>query len=43
MPNATIIIPTHNRPQFLPRAVESARAAGRMSRSSLLMMLDLRL
>src|SRR5258707_4639971 len=28
MPSASIIIPTHNRPQLLRRAVESARAAG---------------
>jgi glycosyltransferase involved in cell wall biosynthesis len=28
MPTASIIIPTYNRPQLLPRAVESARAAG---------------
>jgi glycosyltransferase involved in cell wall biosynthesis len=28
MPAASIIIPTHSRPQLLPRAVESARAAG---------------
>ena len=29
MPRASIIIATHSRPQRLPRAVESARAAGR--------------
>jgi len=29
MPRASIIIATHSRPQFLPKAVESARAAGR--------------
>jgi len=29
MPRASIIIATHSRPQQLPRAVESARAAGR--------------
>jgi glycosyltransferase involved in cell wall biosynthesis len=28
MPSASIIIPTHDRPHLLPRAVESARAAG---------------
>ena len=28
MPKASVIIPTHDRPQLLPRAVESARAAG---------------
>jgi glycosyltransferase involved in cell wall biosynthesis len=28
MPTASVIIPTHNRPLLLPRAVESARAAG---------------
>jgi glycosyltransferase involved in cell wall biosynthesis len=28
MPSVSIIIPTCNRPQLLPRAVESARAAG---------------
>jgi glycosyltransferase involved in cell wall biosynthesis len=28
MPSASIIIPTHSRPHLLPRAVESARAAG---------------
>src|SRR5450432_950687 len=28
MPTASIIIPTYNRPRLLPRAVESARAAG---------------
>lgn len=29
MPRASIIIATHSRPQWLPRAVESARSAGR--------------
>ena len=29
MPRASIIIATHSRPQWLPRAIESARAAGR--------------
>src|SRR5262245_53087323 len=28
MPRISVIIPTHNRPQLLPRAVESAFAAG---------------
>ena len=28
MPTISVIIPTHNRPRLLPRAVESARAAG---------------
>jgi glycosyltransferase involved in cell wall biosynthesis len=28
MPKVSLIIPTHDRPQLLPRAVESARAAG---------------
>ena len=28
MSRVTVIIPTHNRPHLLPRAVESARAAG---------------
>src|SRR5438552_8047267 len=29
MPKVSLIIPTHDRPHLLPRAVESARAAGR--------------
>jgi Glycosyl transferase family 2 len=29
MPTASVIITTHNRPQMLPRAIESAQAAGR--------------
>lgn len=29
MPKTSVIIPTHNRPELLPRAVESARFAGR--------------
>jgi hypothetical protein len=29
MPGVSVIIPTHSRPHLLPRAVESARAAGR--------------
>lgn len=28
MPNVSVIIPTHSRPELLPRAVESARQAG---------------
>src|SRR3712207_6699120 len=29
MPSVSVIIPTHGRPRLLPRAVESARRAGR--------------
>src|SRR5216684_5678821 len=28
MPGISVIIPTHSRPKLLPRAIESARAAG---------------